>query len=74
MPFPASLFHQSALSDSSIRWSRHHCKSYQCLNERVIGDCLRCFNMSLESQRWLRPYRGSLTAAKVMTLTRGTLR
>ena len=74
MSFPASLFDQTALPDSSLRWSRHHCKSYQCLNERVMGDCLQCFNLTLESKRWLHPYRGSLTAAKVMALTRGTLR
>ena len=74
MSFPASLFDQTALPDSSLRWSWHHCKSYQCLNTRVQGDCLNCFNLSLESSRWLFPYRGSLTAPEVIALTRGTLR
>ena len=72
--FPLSVFNQDALKDDSVRWTRHECKSFHCLNTRLVGDCRNCFNMSLENRRWLSKYRGSLTAADVLDLKRGSIR
>ena len=74
VPFPSSAFNQSALKDENVRWKLHHCKSFECLNTRLLGDCRNCFNMTLERNRWLRGYRGSLSARDVVKLTRGTIR
>ncbi|CAI7888208.1 unnamed protein product [Closterium sp. NIES-54] len=74
LPFPQSLFDQRALKDENVRWSSHHCKSFACLNARALGDCRNCFNLTLESYRWQRAYRGSQTMADVIKLKRGALR
>ncbi|CAI7812669.1 unnamed protein product [Closterium sp. NIES-54] len=74
LPFPAALFTQSALKDENVRWSLHSCKSFTCLNTRVVGDCRNCFNLTLEKNRWQRGFRGSLPIAYVIKLKRGSLR
>ncbi|CAI5973956.1 unnamed protein product [Closterium sp. NIES-65] len=74
LPFPQSLFDQRALKDENVRWGSHHCKSFACLNARALGDCRNCFNLTLESYRWQRAYRGSQTMADVIKLKRGALR
>ncbi|CAI5470950.1 unnamed protein product [Closterium sp. Yama58-4] len=74
LPFPQSLFDHRALKDENVRWGSHHCKSFACLNARALGDCRNCFNLTLESYRWQRAYRGSHTMADVIKLKRGALR
>ncbi|CAI5467639.1 unnamed protein product [Closterium sp. Yama58-4] len=74
LPFPASLFTQSALKDENVRWSLHSCKSFTCLNTRVVGDCRNCFNLALEKNRWQRGFRGSLPIPVVIKMKRGSLR
>ncbi|CAI5483339.1 unnamed protein product [Closterium sp. Yama58-4] len=74
MPFPDSLFSQSALKDGAVRWALHHCKSFACLNARLIGDCRLCFNMSIERNRWHRHFRGSLSIEEVVNMMKGSLR
>ncbi|CAI5490896.1 unnamed protein product [Closterium sp. Naga37s-1] len=71
---PKSLFSQGALMDSNVRWDLHQCKSFGCLNSRVEGDCRNCFNMTLESNRWKAPFRGSITMAAVIAMKPGSLR
>ncbi|CAI5532130.1 unnamed protein product [Closterium sp. Naga37s-1] len=74
LPFPAALFTQSALKDENVRWSLHSCKSFTCLNTRVVGDCRNCFNLTLEKNRWQRGFRGSLPIPAVIKMKRGSLR
>ncbi|CAI5528409.1 unnamed protein product [Closterium sp. Naga37s-1] len=74
LPFPAALFTQSALKDENVRWSLHSCKSFTCLNTRVVGDCRNCFNLTLEKNRWQRGFRGSLPIPVVIKMKRGSLR
>lgn len=45
IPFPRSLWDQEALNDRNVRWDSHHCKSFDCLNTRLQGDCRNCFNL-----------------------------
>ncbi|CAI5513815.1 unnamed protein product [Closterium sp. Naga37s-1] len=73
-PFPESLFSQSALKNGAVRWALHHCKSFACLNARLIGDCRLCFNMSIERNRWHRHFRGSLSIEEVVGMMKGSLR
>ncbi|CAI5463195.1 unnamed protein product [Closterium sp. Yama58-4] len=74
LPFPAALFTQGALKDENVRWSLHSCKSFSCLNTRVVGDCRNCFNLTLEKNRWQRGFRGSLPIPVVIKMKRGSLR
>ncbi|CAI5489254.1 unnamed protein product, partial [Closterium sp. Naga37s-1] len=73
-PFPESLFSQGALKDGAVRWALHHCKSFACLNARLIGDCRLCYNMTIERNRWHRHFRGSLSIKEVVNMMNGTLR
>eukprot|EP00271_Cylindrocystis_brebissonii_P003589 TRINITY_DN1471_c0_g1_i1.p1 TRINITY_DN1471_c0_g1~~TRINITY_DN1471_c0_g1_i1.p1 ORF type:complete len:523 (+),score=75.16 TRINITY_DN1471_c0_g1_i1:109-1677(+) len=72
--FPASLWDQGALDDRNVRWNSNYCKSFECLNTRMIGDCRNCFNLSLEKNRWKSMYRGNMKMADVVALKKGTLR
>lgn len=74
VPFPQSLFDQGALIDENVRWTRHECKSYECLNTRLLGDCRNCFMLFLEKRRWRRAYRGSLPMHEVIAMKNGSLR
>lgn len=75
-PLPRShaLFNQKALRDGSVRWDLHGCKSFDCLNHRVVGDCKSCFNLSMEANRWKVNYRGALTIKQVVEMKKGALR
>jgi len=57
-----------------VRWDLHQCKGFGCLNNRVVGDCRNCFNMSLEENRWKSPFRGTIPMADVIAMKKGTLR
>ncbi|GJP38254.1 hypothetical protein CLOM_g22717 [Closterium sp. NIES-68] len=74
LPFPSALFTQDALKDENVRWSLHSCKSFTCLNTRVVGDCRNCFNLTLERNRWQRGFRGSLPIPIVIRMKHGSLR
>ena len=50
-----------------MRWQLHQCKSFACLDRRVVGDCRNCFNMTLEWKRWGRK-RAGLDIDRVMAL------
>jgi len=41
----------------NVRWEGYRCSSFACLNARFRGECLRCFNMTLDRRRWQGPYR-----------------
>ncbi|CAI5945140.1 unnamed protein product [Closterium sp. NIES-64] len=68
IPFPQSVFDPRALLDANVRWDLHRCKSYGCINSRLLGDCRDCFNLTLEAKRWKNNYRGAVTLAEVMKL------
>ena len=74
LPRAHALFNQHALKDAAIRWDMHGCKSFECLNSRVVGDCKSCFNMTLEANRWRVNYRGALTIQQVVDMKQGSLR
>ncbi|CAI5484643.1 unnamed protein product [Closterium sp. Yama58-4] len=75
IPFPQSVFDPRALLDSNVRWDLHRCKSYACINSRLLGDCRDCFNLTLEAKRWKNNYRGAVTLEEVMKLKpRGSIR
>ncbi|GJP45927.1 hypothetical protein CLOM_g5262 [Closterium sp. NIES-68] len=68
IPFPQSVFDPRALLDANVRWDLHRCKSYTCINSRLLGDCRDCFNLTLEAKRWKNNYRGAVTMEEVMGL------
>eukprot|EP00271_Cylindrocystis_brebissonii_P002235 TRINITY_DN1266_c0_g2_i1.p1 TRINITY_DN1266_c0_g2~~TRINITY_DN1266_c0_g2_i1.p1 ORF type:complete len:1074 (-),score=238.24 TRINITY_DN1266_c0_g2_i1:1596-4817(-) len=74
LPYPRSLFDQAALSNDAVRWNDHLCKSFECLNARVVGDCRDCFNLTREARRWKHNYQGSLTIREVLDMFNGSLR
>lgn len=74
LPLPDALFDQASLVDESVRWDQHNCKSFECLNTRLVGDCRNCFNLSQEFRRWKANYRGSVKIEEVIRMKKGTLR
>eukprot|EP00271_Cylindrocystis_brebissonii_P013201 TRINITY_DN32847_c0_g1_i1.p1 TRINITY_DN32847_c0_g1~~TRINITY_DN32847_c0_g1_i1.p1 ORF type:complete len:412 (-),score=53.40 TRINITY_DN32847_c0_g1_i1:407-1642(-) len=74
LPLPEALWNQSAFIDDAVLWDAHQCKSFACLNRRVVGDCRACFNLTLEEHRWKTAYQGSLTIQQVVDRFNGTLR
>eukprot|EP00897_Mesotaenium_endlicherianum_P005836 jgi/Mesen1/5280/ME000263S04390 len=73
-PFPASLWSLAALKNENVRWDLHHCKSYECINTRKLGDCRNCFNLTLEAMRWVIPKRGTIEIEEVVRMKKGGLR
>lgn len=71
---PRALFDQLALNDKNVRWDLHNCKSFGCLNKRVLGDCRDCFNLTLEETRWKVPFMGTIPMKQVIEMKKGTLR
>eukprot|EP00850_Spirogloea_muscicola_P015638 SM000122S25745 [mRNA] locus=s122:45280:47607:+ [translate_table: standard] len=74
LPQPECLWAQEALDDLNVRWDHHECKSFSCLNERKTGDCLNCFNMTLEFMRWRSRANGVIPMKDVVRIKKGTLR
>lgn len=74
LPYPVSLWDQNSLNDLSVRWDLHYCKSFECLNTRIQGDCRNCFNLNLEEHRWRSFYRGNLKMEDVINMKKGSLR
>ncbi|GJP54210.1 hypothetical protein CLOM_g13308, partial [Closterium sp. NIES-68] len=74
MPVPDALFSQKALLDSNVRWQQHRCHSFRCLNQLTASDCRNCFNMTHESRRWRRAYKGSIAMADVIAMKPKSLR
>lgn len=74
LPLPGSLFSQEALLAPNVRWEGYRCDSFSCLNRRAKGECLHCFNMTLERRRWQGPYRGTIVMDEVVKMKEGSLR
>eukprot|EP00897_Mesotaenium_endlicherianum_P002340 jgi/Mesen1/2133/ME000152S01217 len=72
LPRPGSTSDQLALNDANVRWEHHGCKSFRCLNERTLGDCRNCFNISLENLRWRNiGAKNYLTMKEVVKMKKG---
>eukprot|EP00850_Spirogloea_muscicola_P004074 SM000017S02814 [mRNA] locus=s17:459314:462095:- [translate_table: standard] len=74
LPFPESLWAQEALVDTNVRWDNHHHSSFAEINNRTMGDCPNCFNLTLEFLRWRSKANGAIPMKDVVRMKRGTLR
>ncbi|GJP42125.1 hypothetical protein CLOM_g1724 [Closterium sp. NIES-68] len=76
VPFPNSMWNESALMDTNVNWEQHTCKSWECLKSGPgqVNDCKDCFNLEVEKTRWKGGIRGTISMEEVFHLTNNTLR